>query len=199
MQIWMLIIGMPVKVIGNYPKGERYIIVVNHISYLDTIAIFPAIPFYIRVLGKMEITKIPVIGFICGLATITVDRSSSHSRSSSVKQLIKILRKEGSIVIFPEGTFNIGKDVLKEFYDGAFRLAVNAQTPILPIIFPDTPDRWHFSAWWKLWPGTNRAIYLEPIDVRGFSIESIGELKETVYNKMAEELKKYPYNGSSKY
>ena len=67
----------------------------------------------------------------------------------------RMLKKECSIIIFPEGTFNETEAPLKEFYDGAFRLAINTQTEIWPVLFPDTVDRWHFSHWWKLWPGTD--------------------------------------------
>ena len=120
-----------------------------------------------------------------------VDRSSHHSRVRSMRLMWRVLKKEADILIFPEGTFNETGKPLKTFYDGAFRLAVTTQTTILPVIFPDTEDRWHYSAWWKMWPGRNRAIYLEPIKVNGMTDTQIPELKERVYRVMEAALEKY--------
>ena len=117
-----------------------------------------------------------------------VDRSNAHSRAVSMRQLGNVLTNECSILIFPEGTFNETSRPLKDFYDGAFRLAITTQTPIFPILFPDTIKRWHYSAWWKLWPGRNRAVYLQPVDVTGMTIEDLPSLKSKVHSIMEHEL-----------
>ena len=188
---WLWLIGMPVTTIGKMPSDGKFIIVANHISYLDTLVIFPSIKGYFRPLGKKEISKIPVVGFIYKQIVIMVDRSSVHSRARSMRLLWRVLHHEGSIIIFPEGTFNETGKPLKEFYDGAFRLAVNTQVPILPVILSDTLRRWHYSAWWKLWPGRNRVVYLDPVPVHGMDIESLPALKQQVYEIMEAALIKY--------
>ncbi len=188
---WLWIIGMPVTLVGRRPAAGRYIVVVNHISYIDPLVLFAAIPGYFRPLGKKEISAIPVVGFIYKQIVIMVDRSSMHSRARSMRLMWRVVHREGSIIIFPEGTFNETSKPLKEFYDGAFRLAINTQTPILPMVFPDTIDRWHFSGWWKLWPGTNRVVYMEPVQVAGMTLEHVAELKDSVYKLMESELIKY--------
>lgn len=190
---WLWLIGMPVKVSGKHPPKGKYIIVANHISYLDTLVIFPAIPGHFRPLGKKEISKIPVIGFIYKQVVIMVDRSNAHSRAKSMRLLWRVLNHEANIIIFPEGTFNETQSILKDFYDGAFRLAINTQTPIFPIVFPDTVNRWHYSGWWKFWPGINRAVRLEPIEVNGLAMEDLPALKQQVFLRMEAELKKYSY------
>ncbi len=184
---WLWLIGMPVRVSGNLPEG-RFIIVANHISYMDTLAIFPAVSAYFRPLGKKEISKLPIIGFIYKQVVILVDRSSQVSRAISMRLMWRVLRKEGNILIFPEGTFNETEAPLKSFYDGAFRLAVNTGTDILPLILPDTVHRWHYSGWWKLWPGKNRAIFLPPVKPQD---KDMAALKQEVFGRMEEELKKY--------
>jgi 1-acyl-sn-glycerol-3-phosphate acyltransferase len=188
-KFWLLIIGMPMRRQGKRPAPGRYVVVANHISYIDAIVIFPGIPGYFRPLGKKEFSKIPVIGFIYKQIVLMVDRSSPHSRAKSMRLMWRALRHECSILIFPEGTFNETPEPLKEFYDGAFRLAINAQTPLLPILLPDTVDRWHYSAWWKLWPGRNRVVYMEPISVAGKTIADIPALREEVRQLMAAELR----------
>jgi 1-acyl-sn-glycerol-3-phosphate acyltransferase len=188
---WLWVIGMPLKRTGKRPPKGRYVVVANHISYLDTLVIFPALPGYFRALGKKEISRIPIVGFIYKQIVIMVDRSNMHSRSRSMRLLWRVLHKEGNILIFPEGTFNETGNPLKEFYDGAFRLAINTKTSMLPIIFPDTVHRWHYSAWWKLWPGRNRVVYLSPIETTGLTLGNLPALKQQVYEMMEKELVKY--------
>ena len=188
--LWLWLIGMPVKVKGRMPEG-RYIIVANHISYMDTLVIFPAIPSFFRPLGKKEMSKVPLFGFIYKQIVILVDRSSAVSRAVSMRLMWRVLRKEGHILLFPEGTFNETADTLKSFYDGAFKLALTTQTDILPLILPDTVDRWHYSAWWKVWPGKNRAIFLNPVKVNGRQIGQLAEFKQEVFSEMEKELNKY--------
>ncbi len=173
------------------PGEGKFIIVANHISYIDTLVIFPSIRGYFRPLGKKEISKIPVVGFIYKQLVIMVDRSSVYSRAKSMRLLWRVLHHEGSIIIFPEGTFNETGRPLKEFYDGAFRLAINTHIPILPVLLPDTVSRWHYSAWWKLWPGLNRVVFLDPVPVSGLTLENLPELKQQVYNLMETTLKAY--------
>jgi 1-acyl-sn-glycerol-3-phosphate acyltransferase len=185
-------IGMPVTLSGRRPPKGRYVVVANHISYLDSFVIFPAIPGYFRPLGKKEISKIPVVGFIYKQIVIMVDRSDVHSRAKSLRLLWRVLHHEGHIIIFPEGSFNETAQPLKEFYDGAFRLAINTQTAIFPMILPDTVNRWNYKGWWRLWPGKNRVVYLEPVAVKGMTMADLPELKNRVYNAMQEALLQHP-------
>jgi len=185
---WLWISGMPLKRKGKKPPPGRYVIVLNHISYLDAIVIFPALRSYFRPLGKKEMIRIPLMGFIYKQIALLVDRSSRHSRSKSMRLMYRTVRNEADIVIFPEGTFNETGAPLKDFYDGAFRLAINAQTPILPVLLPDTEQRWHYSAWWKTSPGRNRAVYLDPVPVAGLTMDDLPALKEKVHRIMEEEL-----------
>lgn len=186
---WLWIIGMPVRTMGPKPGKSRYVVVANHISYIDAIVIFPALRSYFRPLGKKEFSRIPVVGFIYKQIVLMVDRSSQHSRSKSLRLMWRALRHESSIVIFPEGTFNETGAPLKDFYDGAFRLAINAQTPVLPVLLPDTVHRWHYSGWWKIWPGRNRVVYLDPVPVTGMKPEDLPALKEKVYRLMEAKLR----------
>lgn len=187
-KMWLFLIGMPLCKKGKFPNGRKYVIVANHISYLDTVNIYATIPSYFRTLARKEMVRIPVFGIIYKQLTILVDRSSPESRTKSMKLMWRLLKNECHIAIFPEGGFNETNQLLNTFYNGAFRLAVNTQTPILPVLFPDTQERWHYSGWWKIFPGKNRAIFLDPIGVEGLQEEA---LKELVYQKMETALRDY--------
>src|SRR5690606_24017645 len=100
-------------------------------------------------------------------AIVTVDRSSIQNRAESIRILKSILSKGISVVVFPEGTFNMTNKPLKEFYDGAFRLAIETQTPIKPVLFLDTYSRMHYNSIFAMTPGKSRIVYLDEISVEG--------------------------------
>lgn len=186
---WLWMIGMPIRVSGAIPPRSKYIIVANHISYMDTIAIFAAIPFYFRALGKHEVAKIPILGLVYRQIVVMVDRENARSRAQSMRSMHHVLKHEACIAIFPEGTFNETGEPLKNFYNGAFRLAVHTHTPILPLVFADMEQRWDYRAWWKLWPGRNRAIFLPPVPVNGQEHNDVEMLKQKVFSQMEQAIK----------
>jgi 1-acyl-sn-glycerol-3-phosphate acyltransferase len=143
---------------------------------------------YFRVLGKAEMAKVPVFGFLYKKTAILVDRKSMQSKTKSVLQLKSIIRKGISIVISPEGTFNTTHQPLKEFYDGAFRIAIETQTPIKPILFLDAYDRHHYNDFFSLTPGKSRIVYLQEIPVEGLTVSDVKFLKDKVYKIMEEKL-----------
>lgn len=187
---WLLLIGMPVTSIGKSPI-EKCVMVSNHISYMDTLVLFPSTKNYFRILGNKEMSKIPLLGVPYKQIGILVDRTNNFSRLRSFRLMLNVINKGISIHLFPEGRFNNTGNVLKDFYDGAFRLAISSKTPIYPIILPDTNDRWDNSAVWKWSPGRNRVIFLEPINTDNYTLNDVSLLKNEVYGKMENELKKY--------
>lgn len=184
-RVWLLATGMPVTTSGSWPGGDQqYVVVANHVSYLDPIVLFATIPFCFRPLAKYEISKAPLFGFIYARVAILVDRSNAKKKAESVHQLSQAIHRGHSISIYPEGTFNESSEPTKTFYDGAFRLAIEHQIPVLPVLFPDTSRRWHFSHWWNIWPGKNRACVLEPIPTNGMTLDDVKELREHVRTQM---------------
>ena len=169
----------------QHSPGHPVIFVFNHISYVDIPVLLKALRrFHFRILGKMEMSKVPVFGFIYRSAVVMVDRSSAGNRAKSVAKLKETLKTNISIVIAPEGTFNETGRPLKEFYDGAFRIALETQTPVVPIVFPDNYQRLHPSGIFTFTPGRARAIFLPEIDVSEFDASDISGLKEHVYRIM---------------
>jgi 1-acyl-sn-glycerol-3-phosphate acyltransferase len=118
----------------NFRKGQSYIFVSNHTSFLDLPGLRLLIPREFRPLAKKELLKIPVFGLIARGATVIVDRSSGESRKRSLDKLKKTLAEGISILLFAEGTQNRSKEILQPFKDGAFRLAVDTQVPLLPMV-----------------------------------------------------------------
>jgi 1-acyl-sn-glycerol-3-phosphate acyltransferase len=171
-------------------EHQSYIFVVNHISYLDSAILPKTFRHPVRPLGKVEMVKIPVFGTIYKNAIVTVDRSNTANRARSVQVLKSLLSKEISILVFPEGTFNTTGRPLKEFYDGAFRIAIETGTPIKPVLFLYTYDRMHYASVFSLNPGKSRSVFLPEIAVDGLTLNDVATLRQKVFQVMEEELVK---------
>jgi 1-acyl-sn-glycerol-3-phosphate acyltransferase len=191
--VWLLLIGIRHCNLYEHPhdKNKQYIFVANHISYLDAPVIVKTVRQKVRVLGKAEVAKVPLFGFIYRNAVVTVDRSSAIQRANSVRILKSVIRKGISIFIFPEGTFNETGKPLKELYDGAFRIAIETQTPIKPLLFLDSWHRMHYATAFSLNPGRLRTVYLQEIPVAGLTGRDVGLLKEQVRQVMEQKLLEY--------
>jgi 1-acyl-sn-glycerol-3-phosphate acyltransferase len=175
-----------------HDKKTEYIFVSNHISYLDIPMMMKAIRGQnLRILGKAEMTKIPIFGSIYKRGTVSVDRESAYARTESVKRLIAFLHQKVSVFICPEGTFNMTHKPLKNFYDGAFRIAIETQKPIRPILFLDTYDRLSYKSIFSLNPGKCRAVYLSQTSTEGLTNKDVDYLKEKIYKQMEEALVRY--------
>jgi 1-acyl-sn-glycerol-3-phosphate acyltransferase len=191
---WMFLIGIRHEnIFLNQPEGEKqYIFVANHISFLDVPCMLKSCREYrIRALGKSEMKKVPVFGFIYRNGAVMVDRGSPDNRAKSVRILKSVLAKGISIFIFPEGTFNESNKPLKAFYDGAFRIAIETQTPIKPLLFLDTYDRMSYKSLFSINPGKSRTLFLDEIRVEGLIPDDIEMLKTKVYTYMETMLIKY--------
>ena len=192
-QVWYFFVGIKHQNIYEFPHdaSRQYIFVANHISYIDIPPAIITIHQPYRVLGKYEMVKYPVFGSIYRAAVILVDRRSPELRAKSFRALKAALYRGISIFIFPEGTFNETDQLLKEFFDGAFKLAIQTQTSIKPLLFIDTAKRLHQSSLLSLTPGPNRVVYLDEIKVTGLTIKDVAALKQQTFNVMEEGLRRY--------
>ncbi|MFZ9719397.1 MAG: lysophospholipid acyltransferase family protein, partial [Chitinophagaceae bacterium] len=132
-----------------------------------------------------------IFGFIYKVAVVTVNRSDAEHRAKSVQVLKTVLAKNISIALAPEGTFNMEPVALAHFYDGAFRISIETQTPIKPLLFIDTYDRMHHGSLFSLKPGRLRTVYLEAISPAGYTLETVEEFKQHVYQIMEQKLIAY--------
>jgi 1-acyl-sn-glycerol-3-phosphate acyltransferase len=173
----------------HFKKGHNYVIISNHTSFLDTPAIPQAIDAPFKALAKKELTKIPIFGIIIKTITEVVDRSSPQSRQKSKDRLNEVLRDENSILVFPEGTMNRTNEPLQKFYDGAFRIAIDAQAPVLPVVIIGAAKLMRPSSF-LMKPGKINVKLLAPISTKGLTQKELPRLKEEVMEKMKAELTK---------
>ncbi|WP_445456262.1 lysophospholipid acyltransferase family protein [Flavobacterium sp. HNIBRBA15423] len=173
-------------------KGESYMLVANHTSMLDIMLMLLVVknnPFVF--VGKKELAKIPVFGFFFKRVCIMVDRSSSKSRFKVFELAQKRLHQGLSICIFPEGGVPDDENIiLDEFKDGAFRLAIEHQIPIVPMVFLDNKKRFPF----RFFSGTTgrmRVKILPFIETKGLTLGSRQEIKQQTRTIILEELEFY--------
>ncbi len=175
-------IAMPFHVEKQFPSNQRkqFIFCPNHTSYLD-IPTLGLNPFNAIFVGKNEISKVPLFGFMYRKLHITVDRKKLKSRYTSLIESRDALDQGKSLVIFPEGGI-VSKNPphMAPFKDGAFRLAIEKQIPIVPVTIPYNwiilPDPEIILRWHPL-----KVIFHSPIETKGMTMEQIDELKQNVF------------------
>lgn len=165
---------------GPVPANPRrpYVVVSNHESTAD-IMLISHLPWEMKWLAKREMFRIPVMGWLMWLAgDIGVRRGSARSAVEAMRECRTRLEKKVSVMIFPEGTRSATEDLLP-FKDGAFRLAVDTQLPILPLALAGTRD-----ALPKRGFVMNRARahvrILEPVETAGMTNADVPALRDRV-------------------
>ena len=119
--------------------------IANHTSMADIMLMLVAVKNPFVFVGKAELAKVPLFGFFYKRTAILVDRSSERSRKAVFKSAQRRLGQGLSICIFPEGLVPEDDVLLTDFKDGAFRLAINHQIPIVPLTFADNKKRFSYT------------------------------------------------------
>ena len=171
------------------PK-KQYIFCPNHLSYLDipTLGLNPINTIFV---GKSEMEKIPLFGYMYSKLHITVDRSKLKSKFITLQRSIEALDEGKSLVIYPEGgIITKHPPQLTPFKDGAFRAAIEKQVAVVPvtipynwIIMPDPPK--------YLYPQTIVVIFHEPIETKDMTLQQVDGLKQQVFDVIQTELQKH--------
>lgn len=176
---------IPYEIIGkeNIHPGKAYIYTSNHTSYLDIPGVCLTVPTQIRPLAKKELKRIPVFGWIVKPACVIVDRSNNDSRKKSMDHLKDVLKQGISILIFPEGTQNRSAEILQPFYDGAFRIAVETQQPILPMVILNAGNLMPPGKF-TIKPGKIKIQVGQEISTVGLTLRDVTGLKEKTFALM---------------
>jgi len=169
---------------------KQYIFCSNHFSYLDipAIGINKVRPIFV---GKHSLGKIPLFGYMYRNIHITLNRENRKSRYQALGKGAVELDAGHNLVIFPEGGITSkNPPQLARFKDGAFRLAIEKQVPIVPITIPYN---------WILLPDDgklmlqrhkNMIIFHDPVETKDLTMEDVEGLKARIYKTIEEELKR---------
>jgi 1-acyl-sn-glycerol-3-phosphate acyltransferase len=176
-------------------KGQSYIIISNHQSHFDALALVTTLGIQIRWVGKKELLKIPLFGWALRQAgTIFVDRSSTEKAIRSIEEGIGRLHPGVSILFFAEGSRSTDGE-LQAFKKGGFVSAINTGLPILPVtvngsrkILPKGSFVFH--------SGPIEVVVGQPIDTLGFYQKGLEALMQETRMLMASNLRS-GYSGES--
>lgn len=172
---------MRVEVIGREHVDQKvsYVVVANHQSHFDIFVLYGWLGIDIKWVMKRELRKVPVFGYAGEVGgNIYIERSDPKAAYESLQIARERIRNGTSLIFFPEGKRNIrDPQDLGSFKKGAFVTALDLDLPILPISISGTreiqPPRTL-----SLYPGKAVMVIHKPIDTRGYSKDTLGELIE---------------------
>lgn len=172
---------------GIMPENPRhpYVAVSNHESFVD-ILLISHLPWEMKWLSKVEILRIPVLGWNMRLAgDVPVERGTAKSAAKAMRRCRDILQHDRvSVIIFPEGTRTPTGELLP-FKDGAFRLAIDAGVPILPMVVRGTGTALPKHGW-RFGRSDAEVRVLEPIETTGLTNADVPALRERVRDRIAQ-------------
>ena len=189
-EVYFTLIGLPIKETWHFKpeKNQPYIFCANHFSYLD----IPVMG-YLRkpavYIGKSSIAKLPLFGFMFRRLHIMVNRESMKSRAEVFRRAAIELDEGKSVIIFPEGGIKASSPpFMAAFKDGAFRMAIEKQIPIVPVTIPYN---------WLILPDDNRFIVRfkrpelvmhNPLLTHELTMNQIADLREKCFSEIQNEL-----------
>lgn len=189
--LWGYVITLPVGIwiSSDYrkkvPRKGTYIFAPNHASWLDIPICNIAVKRPYRYLGKSELNKVPLFGYMYRNLYITVNRKDAKDAYRSYRDAEKKLAEGTSVLIYPEGTvYDKFKIALGRFKDGAFRLAIETKTPLVPVTIYKAHIAMPDDGKLLIRPYHIKVRFEDPIDTSNMTLEDVPVLKQRVFNLM---------------
>lgn len=192
--IFFPLIGIRVKPVFHFEPGkdEPFVYCPNHGSYLDIPITACTVPGFYAFVGKKELSNIPLFGYKFRKLHIPVDRNSRTSGYQTLLKASEAIDQGRSIILFPEGKIDYTiQPGLLPFKEGAFRIAIEKQIPIVPVTIPFN---------WIILPDDGKylpnrhdveIIFHQPIPTKGMTLEDVPALKQMTFDVIAAKLKEY--------
>jgi len=186
MRLFFILTGCGLRVVGkkNFKAGENYIITCNHNSFMDVPLATPFIPGANKTIAKEEMSKIPLFGLVYKRGSVLVNRENKDSRRDSFRKMKEVLHLGMHMCIYPEGTRNKTDIPIKEFHDGAFKLAIETKKAIIPALMFNTKKVLPPGKLFYFWPTALSIHFLPPVAID--PNENFEELKIKIHRIMTE-------------
>jgi 1-acyl-sn-glycerol-3-phosphate acyltransferase len=165
--------------------NTSYVIVANHSSYMDTPAIYSAMPLEIRFFAKKGLFSIPLLGWHLKRAGhLPVVRGDARASLKSMSEAAKLIRERGiSVLLFPEG--GRSEKTMQPFKGGAAYIAIKAGVPVVPLGLVNLRNVLPMHSM-LLRPGTVEINVGDPIDTTAFTLRDREKLNEILQERVAE-------------
>ncbi len=171
---------------GTMPADPRnpYVMVSNHESFVD-ILLISHLPWEMKWLSKQHFFRFPLVGWMMRMAgDIRLVRGERDSVVQAMAACKDRLEKKTSVMIFPEGTRSRDGE-LKAFKDGAFRLAIENQVPILPLAVNGAYDAM-VKGDWRFGVSDAEVRVLAPIMTEGLTLADLPSLRDRTHQVIAD-------------
>ena len=193
---WLCFVSALFPIVKHEISAEAFptpcVFVSNHCSYLDIVMSYIAIPRYFVFVAKQELDKAPLFRIFFRRMNILVNRKSTVDSHKAYIHAGERIEKGKSVFIFPEATISSNGSLIP-FKNGAFKLAIDKQVPIVPLVFPDN---------WKLLqnggflkshgrPGMARIIVCKPVETTGMTNADLFPLREKIKSIIQQKLDQY--------
>lgn len=140
---FLRLLGIRLVVRGT-PRPGAKLVVANHVSWLDILAIDAVVPS--RFVAKAEVRRWPVFGRLAvGVQTLFIERDRSRDAMRVVHQMAEALRGGASVAVFPEGTTSDGRELLP-FHANLLQAAISTATPVQPVALRFADEAGAYSA-----------------------------------------------------
>jgi 1-acyl-sn-glycerol-3-phosphate acyltransferase len=182
---WLVPAGVRLEVEGaeHVDPDASYVVTANHLSNIDVMVCFVALPVPIRYLAKRELFSVPVLAqAMRAIGIVEVDRRNAGSPNileSVNRQSRAVIDRGHSLIIYPEGTRSRTGE-LRPFKKGAFTMAIQAGMPVLPVTIHGTREIWKPMTPW-IRPGTVRVVIDRPIPTSGMGRSDAEALRNEVH------------------
>jgi len=168
----------------EHKGGAQHIFVANHVANWDIFALAAYLP-WIKFVVKAELFKVPVLGkAMLAAGMIRLERANRKAAFEAYSVATTRIAAGASVAVYPEGTRGNAYP-LRHFKKGPFVLAVQAQAPIVPVVFHGVLEVQRKGEF-KVRPGVIHMHYLPPISTVGLTYDDRDALAKRTYDAMAE-------------
>lgn len=168
-RVWLWTSGTSLTVEGreHVDRSRSHVVVANHLSVLDIMVCFLAVPLPIRFLAKKELFSVPILApAMRAIGIVEVDREARSAIHEQVNRQARELVATGrSLIIYPEGTRS-RDGTLRSFKKGAFTMAMAGSIPLLPVTIVGTYEAWPAGKPW-VFGGEVKAVIHPVIETAG--------------------------------
>jgi 1-acyl-sn-glycerol-3-phosphate acyltransferase len=176
----------PVRIVGaeklrNYPVA---VYASNHLSYMDTPALFAKLPFQFRILAKQGLWKVPFVGwYLRRSGQVPVDSGSSRSAVAGLLRGVAALKAGMPLVLFPEGSRSPDGH-MQAAHSGCAFMALRAGVPLVPLALIGTYELLPIHVY-SLRPRPLMIIVGDPIPTDGLTTKDADALTARLYDEIS--------------
>ena len=190
MKVGRFILGIPLDVEGldRLDKKTPYVLMSNHLSFLDAPLLVTVLDRHVRFIVKRFVFRFPVLGLGMSYSGyVPLDKEGAGEGRKRIARAAHLIREKGySFLIYPEGSRS-PDGTLQPLRRGGFFLALDSGAPIIPVSIKGTYELMPRESW-HIRMGPVRIIFHEPIAVSGYTAETISDLMERVRAVIASDL-----------